>query len=256
MNRIQKLFSNPQQKLIPFFTAGYPSLDSTVKLVCAAADAGADMVEIGIPFSDPLADGPVIQASSQKALENGMSSAYLFSQLKNIRNKTNIPIALMGSYNPIIKMGKTRFLDQCAASEVDGIILPDLPLDEAEPFCTSAKLRDISPILLVAPNTTNDRIRLISEMAGDLIYAVSILGITGDTLSSKENLKVYLSRVKNNSTTPFIVGFGINTHEDVVWFNKNADGAVVGTAIINNISNSTQYIESTKTFIQTLKGIK
>jgi tryptophan synthase alpha chain len=255
MNRIQKLFSEPKEKLIPFLTAGYPKLKSTVDLVCAAAEAGADMVEIGIPFSDPQADGPIIQTSSQQALDNGMTLKKIFEQVTEIRQRTKVPIALMGYYNPILKMGHETFLNNCVSSGVDGLILPDLPLEEATPFCELAKAKGVSPILLVAPNTPNERIQKISKLAGDLIYAVSILGITGNDLASKDALSEYLNRVQENSVTPFVVGFGISTRDEVVWFNKHSDGAVVGSAIIKNMSSDSNPVQPVKTFIQKLKGI-
>ncbi|MBN4080937.1 tryptophan synthase subunit alpha [Caldithrix abyssi] len=254
MSRIKQLFSKPKEKLIPFLTAGYPELDSTLELVCAAVGAGADMVEIGIPFSDPQADGPVIQASSQQALDNGITLKKIFEQVKEIRTRTDVPIALMGYYNPILKMGHELFLDHCVSAAVDGLILPDLPLDEAKPFCDLAKSKGVSPILLVAPNTTAERIRKISELAGDLIYAVSILGITGNDLASKDALTAYLDRVRKNSVTPFVVGFGISTRDDVVWFNEHADGAVVGSAIIKKMNGSKNPAVTTKNLIKELKG--
>ena len=254
MNRIQKLFSEPKEKLIPFLTAGYPELDSTVELVCNAAEVGADMIEIGIPFSDPQADGPIIQASSQQALNNGMTLNKIFEQVTEIRTQTNVPLALMGYYNPILRIGHETFLEKCIISGVDGLILPDLPLEEAGPFCELAKNKGISPILLVAPNTPNKRIKKISKCAGDLIYAVSILGITGNDLASKDALAIYLNRVKENSDTPFIVGFGISTREDVIWFNEHSDGSVVGSVIIKSIAESANPIRITKNLINKLKG--
>lgn len=255
MNRIQKLFSEPKEKLIPFLTAGYPELDSTIDLVCAAADSGADMIEIGIPFSDPQADGPIIQASNQQALDNGITLKNIFAQVTEIRKRTDVPIALMGYYNPILKMGHETFLDYCISSGVDGIILPDLPLEEAKPFCELAKFKSVSPILLVAPNTPNERIQKISALAGDLIYAVTILGVTGNDLASKDALQEYLNRVRKNSVSSFVVGFGISTRDDVVWFNEHSDGAVVGSAIIKNMNGSSNPEETTKILIQGLKGI-
>ena len=254
MNRIQKLFSEPKEKLIPFLTAGYPKLKSTVDLVCAAAEAGADMVEIGIPFSDPQADGPIIQTSSQQALDNGMTLKKIFEQVTEIRQRTKVPIALMGYYNPILKTGHETFLNNCVSSGVDGLILPDLPLEEATPFCELAKAKGVSPILLVAPNTPNERIQKISKLAGDLIYAVSILGITGNDLASKDALSEYLNRVQENSVTPFVVGFGISTRDEVVWFNKHSDGAVVGSAIIKNMDGNSDPVIATKILIKNLKG--
>jgi tryptophan synthase alpha chain len=254
MNRIQKLFSQPKEKLIPFLTAGYPKLESTVDLVCSAAKAGADMVEIGIPFSDPQADGPIIQKSSQQALDNGITLKKIFEQVTAIRKNTNVSLALMGYYNPILKMGHETFLNNCVSAGVDGLILPDLPLDEATPFCELAKAKGISPILLVAPNTSNNRIRKISELASDLIYAVSILGITGNDLASKDALAEYLNRVSKYSVTPFVVGFGISTRDDVIWFNEHSDGAVVGSAILKNMDGKSDPVNETKILIKDLKG--
>jgi len=254
LNRIQLLFQKPGDKLIPFLTAGYPKLDSTVELVLGAVDAGADMIEIGIPFSDPQADGPIIQAASQKALNNGITLKTIFQQVKQIRNQTEVPIALMGYYNLILKWGQEAFLNQCVSAGVDGLILPDLPLDEAKPFCKIARSKQVSPILLVAPNTSNKRIKQISETAGDLIYAVSILGTTGNNLSSKDRLLEYLSRVREHSATQFVVGFGISTRNDVEWVNEHADGAVIGSAIIKKMIGDSNPIEIIKELIQELKG--
>ena len=256
MNRIQLLFQQSDNKLIPFITAGYPEKNSTEKLVLAAVEAGADMIEIGIPYSDPLADGPIIQASSQKALNNGITLDIIFDQVKSIRSKTDIPLVMMGCYNPILKWGHKKFLKRCSNSGVDGLILPDLPLDEAEEFCLLSKSMKIAPILLVAPNTSNDRIKKISKLSGTLIYAVSILGITGSKLENKKNLQNYLDRVRNFSHTPFIVGFGISTPDDVTWVNKFSDGAVVGSAIIKMLEKSNNPIHETKQFIKQLRGLK
>ena len=256
MNRIQLLFQQSDNKLIPFITAGYPEKNSTEKLVLAAVEAGADMIEIGIPYSDPLADGPIIQASSQKALNNGITIDIIFDQVKSIRSKTDIPLVMMGCYNPILKWGHKKFLKRCSNSGVDGLILPDLPLDEAEEFCLLSKSMKIAPILLVAPNTSNDRIKKISKLSGTLIYAVSILGITGSKLENKRNLQNYLDRVRNFSHTPFIVGFGISSHNDVIWVNKFSDGAVVGSAIIKMLEKSDNPIHETKQFIKQLRGLK
>ena len=254
MNAIKTLFKNPKDKLIVFITAGYPELESTKQVVMAAVNAGADMIEIGIPFSDPQADGIVIQEASEKALNNGITLNVIFEQVKEIRKETKIPIALMGYYNPILRFGPTKFIKMCSKIGVDGLILPDLPLDEAKDFCKESKSFDVSPILLVAPNTPDNRIKEISSVAGDLIYAVSILGITGSKINSKTNLKSYLSRVRNNSSAPFIVGFGISSNEDVRWFNKYSDGAVVGSAVIKIISQKKNSDDLVYNFIKKLKN--
>ena len=252
MNRIRNLFKKDKDKLIVFLTAGYPEINSTEKLVLTAVESGADMIEIGIPFSDPQADGPIIQKASEKALSNGITLDIIFQQVNSIRKKTNIPISLMGYYNPILKRGIDRFLADCVVNEIDGIILPDLPYDEGKEFCNKAKELGISPILLVAPNTSNKRIEEISNLSNDLIYAVSILGITGNDLGSKKELIKYLDRVKANSSCPFIVGFGIKTNDDVKWFNKYSNGAVVGSHILNHINADEDYVLKANEIINSL----
>jgi tryptophan synthase alpha chain len=252
MNRIRNLFKKDKDKLIVFLTAGYPEINSTEKLVLTAVESGADMIEIGIPFSDPQADGPIIQKASEKALSNGITLDIIFQQVKSIRKKTNIPISLMGYYNPILKRGIDRFLADCVVNEIDGIILPDLPYDEGKEFCNKAKELGISPILLVAPNTSNKRIEEISNLSNDLIYAVSILGITGNDIGSKKELIKYLNRVKANSSCPFIVGFGIKSNDDVKWFNKYSNGAVVGSHILDQISADEDYVLKANEIINSL----
>ena len=252
MNRIRNLFKKDKDKLIVFLTAGYPEINSTEKLVLTAVKSGADMIEIGIPFSDPQADGPIIQKASEKALSNGITLDIIFQQVKSIRKKTNIPISLMGYYNPILKRGIDRFLADCVVNEIDGIILPDLPYDEGKEFCNKAKELGISPILLVAPNTSNKRIEEISNLSNDLIYAVSILGITGNDLGSKKELIKYLDRVRANSSCPFIVGFGIKSNDDVKWFNKYSNGAVVGSHILNHINADEDYVLKANEIINSL----
>lgn len=254
MNRIQELFSKNREKLIVYLTAGYPDLNSTKDLVLSAIDSGADMIELGIPFSDPQADGPVIQYSNEKAIQNGINLGIIFNQLEDIRQETSKPIALMGYYNQILKWGLKAFISDCKSLSIDGITIPDLPLCEADEFCKLSKSMDISPILLVAPNTPDENIVKISKKAADLIYAVSIIGITGNDLSSRTELKRYLSRIRKYSSVPFMVGFGIKSYNDVKWFNKYSDGAVVGTAIIKKIKNDYDYIKSTKSFVKKLKG--
>ena len=252
MNRIRNLFKKDKDKLIVFLTAGYPEINSTEKLVLTAVESGADMIEIGIPFSDPQADGPIIQKASEKALSNGITLDIIFQQVNSIRKKTNIPISLMGYYNPILKRGIDRFLADCVVNEIDGIILPDLPYDEGKEFCNKAKELGISPILLVAPNTSNKRIEEISNLSNDLIYAVSILGITGNDIGSKKELIKYLNRVKANSSCPFIVGFGIKSNDDVKWFNKYPNGAVVGSHILDHISADEDYVLKANEIINSL----
>tara|TARA_Y100000588_G_C14201204_1_gene902568 strand:- start:397 stop:1161 length:765 start_codon:yes stop_codon:yes gene_type:complete len=250
MNRIQRIFKNRSEKVIPFITAGFPNKEDTVNMVLEAERSGAAMIELGMPFSDPLADGPVIQEANQIAIGYGINIQWILDAVKEIRKKSEIPIALMGYINPILKYGLKEFMSDCRKSGVDGLIIPDLPPEEAEECVCIAKEKDISPILLVAPNTPDGRINKISKMAGTLIYCVSILGITGSGSSGKKELNTYLARVEKNSECAFVVGFGIKDRSDVVEINKLAHGAVIGSAIIKELKNSENSVKTIKKFIE------
>ena len=252
MNRIQSIFQNRTEKIIPFLTAGYPSKKDTLSMVQAAEKSGAAMVELGMPFSDPLADGPVIQQSSQKAIENGVTIHWILETVSYIRQQSEIPIALMGYINPILKFGLAKFMKSCSDAGVDGLIIPDLPFDEAGDFVKSSKINKISPILLVAPNTPNKKIQDISKLSGDLIYCVSILGITGSGGLIGNELKSYLKRVEKNTSCPFIVGFGIKEREEVIEINQMAHGAVIGSAIIKEINKTEDPILALEKYIEKL----
>tara|TARA_B100001971_G_scaffold208638_1_gene230771 strand:+ start:518 stop:1282 length:765 start_codon:yes stop_codon:yes gene_type:complete len=249
MNRIQKIFQNRTEKVIPFFTAGYPAKKDSIDMVLAAEKSGAAMVELGMPFSDPLADGPLIQKTSQKAIENGVTINWILKTVSDIRQQSEIPIALMGYINPLLKFGLINFMESCSDAGVDGLIIPDLPPEEAADFVEMSKENNISPILLVAPNTPDSRIQEISKSARDLIYCVAILGITGTQSATYEQLKSYLNRIGKNSSCPYIVGFGINTRSDVININEMAHGAVVGSAIIREMEKTSDPVECVKNYI-------
>jgi len=252
MSRIPQLFSVRNEKVIPFLTAGFPSMSDTIKMVLAAEESGAAMVELGMPFSDPLADGPVIQKASQVAIENGVNIQWILATVKEIRISSEIPLVLMGYINPILKYGLEKFMQDCNGVGVDGLIIPDLPPEEAEKFVELARANQISPILLVAPNTSPQRINMISKLAVDLIYCVAILGITGSSVCHSGNLDEYLERVAENSECPFVIGFGIKSRDDVIEINKLAHGAVVGSAIINAINGSASPVRILKNYLERL----
>ncbi|MBC8256675.1 MAG: tryptophan synthase subunit alpha [Candidatus Marinimicrobia bacterium] len=252
MNRIQKIFQNRSEKVIPFLTAGYPTKESAVEMVMAAEQAGAAMVELGMPFSDPLADGLIIQEASQIAIENGVNIKWILETVSNIRMQSEMPLVLMGYINPIIKYGVDKFIIDCKNAGVDGLIIPDLPPEEAEEIVKMAQNVGICIILLVAPNTSDERIQEISQMVGVLIYCVAILGITGGQGANENELKKYLKRVEKFSSCPFVVGFGIKERVDVIEINKMAHGAVVGSAIIEQLKNSDEPVKTIGDYIKKL----
>ena len=254
MNRIHKLFQYQTEKVIPFLTAGYPTKVDTVPMVLAAEKAGAAMVELGIPFSDPLADGPIIQESNQTAIENGVTIGWILKTVAEIRKVSEIPIALMGYVNPIINYGFEKFITECKESSVDGLIIPDLPLEESDVYVELARKNEISPILLVAPNTPKDRMEEISRIAGDLIYCVAILGITGGRSAGEDELSSYLKKVAECSKCSYVVGFGIKERSDVIEINQISDGVVVGSAIINQLKKSHDAADTVKNYIEKLTG--
>ncbi len=253
MRPIAQLFSEPGKKLVPFITAGFPSLESTRDLVLAAVEAGADLVEIGMPFSDPLADGPVIQHTSEIAIQNGITIGKILQTVRNIRKETDTPVALMGYCNPMMRYGFDRFLSDAGESGVNGLILPDLPPEEGEDSYTAIKDAGMSPILLVAPNTTDVRMERLGELAEDLLYAVSILGVTGSSVKGNRKLSDYLSRLRHHTGTPFMVGFGISSPEDVREIAPMADGVVVGSALLRTIEESGEPEAAVREFLGNLR---
>ncbi len=252
MRPIAELFSQPGKKFVPFITAGYPNLESTVDLVLAAEQAGVHMVELGMPFSDPLADGPVIQEASQIAIKNGVNLHVILDMVREIRTISNIPLVLMGYMNPIHRYGIDKFLKEAGDAGVSGLILPDLPPEEGEAIFDSIKSRGMSPILLVAPNTKPERITMLGDLAEDLLYAVSILGVTGSSIAKGSRLERYFGLIQDQTATPFVAGFGISTPDDVREVATIADGVVVGSALLKQIENSDNPIATAHDFLSEL----
>ncbi len=236
MNRIDRCFKELGRKgesaLIPFVTAGDPNPDVTVEVVVEMARQGADIVELGLPFSDPLADGPTIQAASFRALEGGMNPKAFLDVVKRIRQRTDIPLVLMGYYNPILKMGLEEFADLAAKVGIDGAIVPDLSLEESDAWRRAARKHGIANILLVAPNTPTERVKKIARASAGFIYYVSVLGITGARAELPMELAEGLKNVKGCSKRPVAVGFGISSPEQVRGLRDSADGIIVGSAIV------------------------
>ena len=257
MNRLNKLFEKKNKKLLNiYFTAGYPNLNDTAKFIEMLEEAGADMIEIGIPFSDPIADGPTIQDSNQKALENGMTLKILFTQLENIRLKVNIPILLMGYINPVIQYGFEAFCKKCQDIGIDGLILPDMPLTEYEN--TYQKLyenHNLSSVFLITPETNDERIRKIDSLTDGFIYMVSSSGTTGKTVGLNDGISAYFQHVAElNLQNPLMVGFGIADKKSFDTATAFADGAIVGSAFIRLLSEENLSQEKVNQFIHQFRN--
>jgi len=239
MNRIDRKFSDlraeSRKAFIPFVTAGDPSLEATISLVLKLESAGADIVELGVPFSDPIADGPSIQRSSLRALKSGTSLRSIMRAMEEIRTHTQVPIALMTYYNIIFKYGVAQFVRDAVTSGVDGVIVADLPPEEASELISAARENDFATIFLVAPTSTPERVKLISEVSRGFIYCVSLTGVTGARNQISDMLIPTLKRIKECTDKPVAVGFGVSTPEQAREVASMADGVIVGSAVVNVI---------------------
>jgi tryptophan synthase alpha chain len=234
MNRIDQLFQVKKEKVLSiYFTAGHPELNDTVPIIKALEKSGVDMVEIGMPFSDPMADGPVIQQSSQKALTNGMSLKLLFEQLKNIRLQVKIPLLLMGYLNPVLQYGIENFCKKCREVGIDGVILPDLPLEEfAEIYQPVFEKNGLHNIFLVSPQTGEERLRKFDNYSKGFIYIVSSYSTTGSG-KGLEQSQPYFERIKTSQLKNHkMIGFGIKDRETFKNACQYANGAIIGTAFV------------------------
>lgn len=236
MNRIDKKFkelkARGKKAFIPYITAGDPSLAMTAKLVLALERSGADIIELGIPFSDPLADGPTIQAASQRALRNHVNLKKIFRMVSRLRKDTNIPIVFMTYYNPVLKYGLDRFVKDCKRRGSDGVIIPDLPFEEAGDLARLAKKEHIAAIFLAAPTSTKERIKDIAKVSSGFIYYVSLTGVTGARSKLPEEIKPKVKLVKSIVKIPVCVGFGISNQAQAKDIARLSDGVIVGSAIV------------------------
>jgi tryptophan synthase alpha chain len=255
MNRLQQLFNTKNNNLLSiYFTAGYPLLDSTLVIAETLEKAGADFLEIGFPYSDPVADGPTIQHSSEIALENGMTLHVLFEQLKDLRKHVSIPILLMGYVNPIVQFGVERFCKMAAEVGVDGVIVPDLPMYEYEALYSKYFVdNNLSNIFLVTPQTSEDRIRKIDELSNSFIYLLSSSSITGGSLNVSTNIEDYYKRIKAMQLkNPAIIGFGISNSDNFNKACEYANGAIVGSAFVKLLDNK-DYLDRVPGFIRSIR---
>jgi tryptophan synthase alpha chain len=255
MNRINKLFQEKKNNILSiYYTAGYPVLSDTVRIAEELQRSGADMLEIGFPYSDPVADGPVIQASSKLALDNGMELSLLFEQLKELRKTVDIPVLLMGYVNPMLQYGVENFCKACAEVGVDGCIVPDLPMAEYEALYKETFQRyGISNIFLVTPQTSPERIQKIDGLTNGFIYLVSSSATTGKNLQLSQNTEDYFARIAAlGLKNPIIIGFGINSKETFQKACQYANGAIVGSAFVKAIAEASD-AASIKAFMETIR---
>jgi len=254
MNRLEELFARKKQNVLNVFcTAGFPQLNSTLEVMKALQDNGADIIELGMPYSDPLADGPVIQASNTTALQNGMTMQLLFEQLRDFRKEIYVPVILMGNINPVLQFGFENFCKQCASLPVDGIILPDLPEYEFEnEYGAIIKRYGLDFIFLVTPETSEERIKKLDALSTGFLYVVSSSSTTGNKKDFSE-VEKYLQRLKSMQLkNPLIVGFGIKDKSSFQSACKYANGAVIGTAYIKAIEHTENIQEATKAFLSSI----
>lgn len=242
MNRIDALFRQTREErrlaLLPFLTAGHPGIDDTPGLAGILARAGADGLEIGVPFSDPIADGPTVQRTTAQALRNGMTPARSLDVAASVRDTLDGPMLAMGYYNPFYQFGVERLCDVAAERGVDGFIVPDLPLEEAAQFKAGAERRGLHLVLFVAPTSTDERLRRIGELATGFVYCVSLRGVTGARASLADDLATYLARVRRYAHVPVVVGFGISRPEHVAELRGQADGVIVASSLLDLIDST------------------
>lgn len=254
MNRIEKRFkklrSQNKKAFIPYIMAGDPSLEKTMERVLMLERCGADIVELGVPFTDPLADGPTIQRAAERALNAGVTLRKVIGLVKELRQKTQIPIVLMTYYNPVFKYGEERFVDDAVAAGVDGVIVPDLPPDEAETLIKYSRKKGLSTIFLLAPTSTGERIRKVTKASTGFIYYVSITGITGAKLSPDNTINESIGSIRSLTDRPVAVGFGVSTPDEARTISGFADGVIVGSAIVKQFHEQSEDAEN---FIKSLR---
>jgi len=238
MSRLEEIFRGRSKKalLMPYTTGGFPTMHECRHVLEAFVSGGADMIEMGVPFSDPLADGPVVQASTQRALEQGVTPDDVLQLASEFSPR--VPVVLMVYYNCVFAYGQDRFIEAAVAAGVDGLIVPDLPVDEGTGFIEACKGKGVDPILLVAPTSPEGRIELIAESASGFIYCVSVAGVTGARTSLSDQLPAFIARVRERTDVPLAIGFGVSTPEHAAEVAKYADGVIIGSRIINMVSEA------------------
>ena len=244
MNRLESAFAN-KPIFMPYFPLGYPNLGTSVDIIEALANSGADLIEVGLSFSDPLADGPVIQQATQVALEKGITVKKSLAAVKELRTRgVTIPLILMGYYNPMLAYGLEKFIRDAKEAGADGFIIPDLPMEEAEEFMSVAG--DMPLIQMLTPTSPDERMEAIARNAKGFIYLVSVTGVTGERREVSNDLGALIARVREHTSAPVCVGFGIGTPEQAKQVGQLADGVIVGSACVKTIGTSQAPVETAK----------
>jgi len=253
LSRIASIFTRANHTaLIPYITVGYPSVETTLKVVPLLASSGCDIVELGIPFSDPLADGATIQRASYEALRQGVTPKVCFEVAQELRRQVEIPLVFMTYYNPVLKFGLEQFCSKCTEVGIDGLIIPDLPPEEGQDLEQSTKRHGLDIIYLLSPASTEERVRLVTSKSSGFIYLVSLTGVTGARDKLPEELESFVARVRERTEKPLCVGFGVSTAEQARRIAKVADGVIVGSRIIQLMEEDATF-SSLKAFASSLR---
>jgi len=253
LSRIASVFTRANlTALIPYITVGYPSIETTLKVVPLLASSGCDIIELGIPFSDPLADGATIQRASYEALRQKVTPKVCLEVAQELRRQVEIPLVFMTYYNPVLKFGLEQFCSKCAEVGIDGLIIPDLPPEEGQELERSTRKHGLALIYLLSPASTEERIRLVASKASGFIYLVSLTGVTGSRDKLPQELEGFVARVREKTEKPLCVGFGVSTPEQARRIAKVADGVIVGSRIIQLMEEDTTF-SSLKTFTSSLR---
>jgi tryptophan synthase alpha chain len=255
MTKIADAFGKEKTALMPYFTIGYPDYETSLDVITACVDAGADLMELGMPFSDPLADGPTIQHSTQVALENGITVKDCLKAVAELReNGVKIPLILMGYINPVLAYGVEKFITDAAKAGVSGFIIPDMPPSEAKEMNAFCEKLGLDIIFLLPPNSSDERMRVVTELSRGFVYLVSVLGITGERDALPVALSGFVDKVRKLTKKPLAVGFGISTPDQAAAVGDIADGVIVGSALIKAVGQTDDPVGAAREFVQSLKS--